>query len=214
MSQIGSDLNPPASPEFSIPAEPPGWPKVVGIISIVWGSLGILCGVCSALFTVSMGTFMERMMKFAAQQPQRGGGPVIPTTPMPAELQPGALSIIGAFIWPIGAIVLLMAGIFTVKRAANGRSMHLAYGALSLLGTLLGLAGAFAYQASSKAYMAAHPDDPWIKIMNQNGGLNNQVIQAAGLTCVAAIYPIFCLVWFGALGKRPEVGAQVQEPLM
>jgi hypothetical protein len=216
MSQFSAPES--ASNEFNVPTEPPAWPKVVGIISIVLGSLGTVCGLCIAVFTFSMGAFMQKMGELQQQgqaQGGRAGGPMIPTTPMPPEFAPGPLSMVSAVFWPLGTILLIIAGIATVKRAANGRPLHLGYAGASLLFTLIGLVGAFMYQSSSHAFLAAHPDDPWSQFFSSSqGGMQNQIPQAVGMTCFSAIYPIFCIVWFGPLGKRPEAGAPLPEPLM
>lgn len=38
---------PPVNPgQIDFDPEPPSWPKVIGIISIVWGSLGVICNAC------------------------------------------------------------------------------------------------------------------------------------------------------------------------
>ncbi|HMN39372.1 MAG TPA: hypothetical protein PKE29_00905 [Phycisphaerales bacterium] len=216
MSQYGSPSH--VSGEFNVPTDPPAWPKVVGIISIVLGSVGTVCGLCAAVFTFAMGPFLQKMGELQQQaQSQggaRGGGPMLPTTPMPAELAPGPLSMASAVFWPIGTIILIVAGIATLRRAAKGRTLHLGYAGLSLLFTLIGFVGAFMYQASSSGYLSSHPDDPWSQFFNGQGGMQNQIPQAVCMTVVAAAYPVFCLVWFGPMGKRPEAGAALPEPMM
>jgi hypothetical protein len=214
MSQYGSDPNAPTGSDFNTSGDPPTWPKVVGIISIVLASLGVVCGLCGMVFVVALGPFMQKMGELQAQGGGARGGPVIPTTTIPTELVPGPMSVVAAIIGPIGSIVLLVAGITTVRRAASGRSIHLAYVAASLLATALALVGAYQYQASASSFMAAHPDDGWSKFFMSRGGSGGQFVQAIAVSCVGAIYPIFCLVWFGIMGKRPEVGSMPQEPLV
>jgi hypothetical protein len=216
MSQYPTDPVQSTSSDFHLTTsgEPPAWPKVVGIISIVLGSLGTVCGLCIAVFSFAMKPFMQKMGELQAQGGGARGGPMIPSTPMPAELSPGTLSVISALFWPIGTIILIVAGISTVRRAAGGRTMHLGYAGLSLLFTLVGLAGAYQYQTATTQFFSAHPDDPWTKFFMAQGGMGTQLVQAIGMTCVSAIYPIFCIVWFGVMGKRPEAGALIQEPLV
>ena len=119
MSQYPTDPVPSMTSDFQLSGEPPAWPKGVGIISIVLGSLGTVCGLCIAVFTFAMQPFMQKMGELQAQGGGARGGPVIPTTPMPAELSPGILSIVAAVFWPIGTILLIVAGISTVRRAAG-----------------------------------------------------------------------------------------------
>ena len=214
MSQYPTDPVPSMTSDFQLSGEPPAWPKVVGIISIVLSALGVICGLCGAVFILGMSSFMQKFGEMQAQGGGARGGPVIPTTPMPVELAPGVLSVVSVIVGPIGSIVLLIAGIATVRRVASGRMLHLAYVGISVLAIVIGLIGAYQYQSTGVAFLAAHPDDPWSKMFAAQGGMGRQFLQSMAISCVTAIYPIFCLVWFGVMGKRPEVGAVIQEPLV
>ncbi len=215
MSQFGNEPAPSTPSDFHLSGEPPAWPKVVGILSIVLGSLGTVCGLCFAVFSFAMQPFMQKMGELQAQGGASArGGPTIPSTPLPAELSPGPLSMVGAVFWPIGAIIMLVAGIATLRRVASGRTLHLGYAAVSLIFTFVGLAGAHMYQSRATLFLAAHPDDPWSVFFNKQGSIGMHFVQALGITCVSVIYPIFCIVWFGVMGKRPDVGAPLQEPLV
>lgn len=216
MSQLNQPPMPPTSSDFSLPAEPPSWPKVIGIISIVWGSLGTLCGICGAVMTVAMGPFMQWAAKMQAQAPQRGG-PTLPTTAIPSELTPNGLQMVSAFFWPIATILLIVAGISLLKRAAAGRTLHLASGAISAVFTLVGLAGAFMYQQSASKFIAANSSDAWAQFFSQqSGGPSGQLFQAGFIACVGLLYPAFCLVWFGAMKRthRDMTGGFEQEPIV
>ena len=216
MSQMGSESTPPMSGDFSMPAEPAAWPKVIGIISIVWGSLGILCGLCMGGIIVAMGPFLEWAAKMQAQGGgPRGGQQQMPTTPFPVELRPPALSVVSAIAWPIGAIILLVAGIMLVKRSASARMAHLVYAVFSGTMTVVGLLGAYQSQSAVNSFLQAHPDDPWAKFFQQSGGGSSQFVQAAVGGCIALIYPAFCLIWFGMVKRRPEdMGPRAEEPLV
>jgi hypothetical protein len=216
MSTMNSPSMPPTSSDFNMPTEPPAWPKVIGIISIVLGSLGTICGVCGAVMNLSMGAFMEWAAKMQAQGPQ-GGGAKLPTTPLPAELTPHALSIVSAIGWPIGTIVLIVAGITLLRRAASGRTLHLVYAVISILFTLMGVGGAAIYQGTASKYIAANPTDDWAQFFSQqSGGPSGQLLQALVISCVAIIYPAFCLVWFGAMKRtqRDMTGGFSQDPIV
>src|SRR4051812_22540881 len=116
MSQL-----PPTQSDFEIPLpdEAPAWPKVVGIISIVWASAWMLCGVCglaSPLFLGMMSNMVEKDM-----------GPMPPA--MRPSLPQMALMAVG-LAW---AVLLLCAGIATVTRKPSGRVLHLAYAVGALI---------------------------------------------------------------------------------
>ena len=111
MSQMNT---PQVSSDFDMPSAPPAWPKVVGIISIVLASLGLVCGVCGLI---------QNGMAFA----QGGAEMQMPegkTMQMPA---PSLLSIVLMALGWLWSLMLLTAGIMTVKRRANGRTLHIVY---------------------------------------------------------------------------------------
>ncbi len=100
-------------------SELPGWPKVIGTISIVWASLGLLCGGCGMIFLVAMPTFMKGAVEKLGPMPP-------PMLPSPEQMVLGGIG----FLW---AIVLLVAGITTVTRRPIGRPLHLIHGAVAII---------------------------------------------------------------------------------
>lgn len=209
-----SQMSPPNRSELMPVAEPPAWPKVMGIISIVLGGLGLPCGLCVGIMSLAMGPFMQKMGELQAQGGGAKGGPEIPSTQIPSELAPGTLSILSGLLWPLCAILMLMAGVMLLQRKPAGRTLHIVYGMISVLGTLIGLIGAWMYSQSAAAYMAQHPDDPWTKFFTaQGGGPSGQFVQAIGLSCVSFIYPAFVLIWFLFVKRNPaDMGERLSEP--
>src|SRR3954464_12580541 len=103
-------------PDIAEPKPLPGWPKVVGIISIVWGALGVTCLGCF----FGMSQFLPALMGK-------------PDEPLPPTLKPDPLQMGVYILGAIMALVLLIAGVLTVKRRPVGKWLHLAYAAVSLL---------------------------------------------------------------------------------
>lgn len=188
---------PPTTSDFQISAEPPKWPKVVGIISIVLASMSLVCGGCG---------LVQNVMGLA-----QGGKDVEVPNSAPIHIPPPSVLSVGlgvmGWLW---AVVLLVAGIMTVKRLARGRLLHLVNAAVSIVLTIASVAvGMAEMQRVLDAF-----------------GQNSQMAQVAGfirmfaygVMCFAVTlglgYPIFLLVWFGIMGKRPEAGAAPQEPLV
>lgn len=197
MSQFDSDSTPSVSADFNASGEPPAWPKVVGIISIVLASLSLICGGCGLVQNV-MGLV-------------QGGKDVEMPNSAPIHIPPpSGLSVgLGVLGW-LWAVVLLVAGIMTLKRLAKGRLLHLVYAGVSIVLTIGSVAvGMAEMQRVFDAF-----------------GQNAQMAQMAGMIrmftyavmCFAVSlglgYPLFLLVWFGMMGKRPEAGAMPQEPLV
>lgn len=202
MSQF--DQNPPTfgEPDFAEPR--PGWPTGLGIFSIVWGSLGVLCGGCTAASTFAQGLMLEWAAKMQAQGPQQAGAGALPTGPIPAELQPSAMQVVGGVIHPLGGVILLVAGILLCMRRPVARMTHLVYAAVSLLGTIVGVMGVMSWVNSFRAFEAAQPDHEWVAYFNNFSNPSMMVAQTIGFAFVSVLFPVFVIIWFGMVKKRPE----------
>jgi flagellar biogenesis protein FliO len=185
------------SGEFGIAGEPPAWPKVVGIISIVWGSLGIVCNVCGLAGPAMSNLFVNMVPPEQREQMKQQ---------MAASRNPLSigLSAVGLLV----AILLIAAGIQTLRRQASGRPMHLLWG---VLGIVLAIAGGAVALANMKTQMASMPQQssPQAQQMATTFGY----VGAACAVVFFMIWPVFVLIWFGPLGKRPEAGVR-EEPLV
>jgi hypothetical protein len=177
-----------SSYEMTMPEEPPAWPKVVGIISIVWASLGLTCGLCGIGWILYLPTFGKQM---EAQM-----GPMPPTmTPAPAQM---ALMAVG-MLW---AILLLVSGIMTVSRKANGRTLHLVYAVGAILLTLPSLGLQVKQQMDMADWAAKNPDSKWAQQSKAGPAIGLSVGAVMGFA-----YPIFCLAWFAPKKHSPDVNA-------
>lgn len=194
MSQMNT---PPMSSDFDLPSAPPAWPKVIGIISIVLASLGLVCGVCGLI---------QNGMAVA----QGGADMQISETETVKLPAPSVLSLVLMGMSWLWSLVLLTAGIMTVKRRANGRILHIVYAGISIVIGIASLAVSWMDSQRMLEAMNAIPE------MAQMAGFIKMMVFF--FMCIGAAmglgYPIFCLVWFGMLGKRPEVGAAAEEPIV
>lgn len=177
---------PPTTPDHPLPEEPPRWPTVVGAISIVWASLNILCGGCGVLSPLLMSTFLEAA--------ERDYGP------MPDVMKPGALQIGLYAVGLVWAFVLLAAGIALTLRKPVARPLHLVYGAVSVLLSIVGIVIGVMAQIELSEWLANNPDNPWAK---QHNPAATYVGMAFGVLLGLA-WPVFCLVWFGLVKRTPR----------
>lgn len=202
MSQF--DPNPPTfgEPDFAEPR--PGWPTGLGIFSIVWGSLGVVCGGCTTASTFLQGPMLEWAAKMQAQGPQGTGGPAMPTGPIPVELQPNGVQVVAGLIHPMGGVILLVAGILLCMRRPAARVAHLIYAAVSLLGTVLGVVGVMSWVSAFRAFETAQPDHEWVQYFNTFSNPAMMVAQTVGAAVVSVLFPAFVLFWFLFIKKRPE----------
>jgi uncharacterized membrane protein len=201
MSQIGSESQTPASGDFGIPAEPPAWPKVVGIISIVWGCLGIICNVCS-LGSSAVGNALVNMAP-PEQREQIKQQMAASHSPLTMGLY-----VVGTLV----AILLIAAGVQTLRRQANGRALHLLWG---VLGIVMAVAGGAVGLMNMKTQMANMPQNANAQAAQaQQMGMTFGYVFFACIMVLVVIWPVFVVIWFGPMGKRPEAGAGDQEPLV
>ncbi len=197
MSQYPTDPVPSMTSDFQLSGEPPAWPKVVGIISIVLASLSLVCGGCG---------LVQNVMGLA----QGGKDVEIPNSATIHIPPPSVLSVgLGVLGW-LWAVLLLVAGIMTVKRLAKARLLHLVYASVSIVLTIASVAVGMAEMRRVFDAFAQNAQ------MAQMAGFMR--MGAYAVMCFAVAlglgYPIFLLVWFGVMGKRPETGAVLQEPLV
>jgi hypothetical protein len=189
--------NPPAIPpqapfggDFGLEPQRKAWPKVIGIISIVWGSLALICNGCGLVGQMFQSAAMGMM-------PQQTGGQQIP--PMPDVMKPGiaeyAVSGLGILI----GVILITGGSMLVARNPIGRVLHLAYAGLSIVITLAGTALAIQKQSAIAAWAKQNTEDFWAKQQGQSASFAMIGIGVVALLGLA--YPIFCLVWFGAVKR-------------
>jgi hypothetical protein len=179
MSQV-----PPIEPTLEIdPEDRPSWPKVIGILSIVFGALGLLCNGCGVLSPVLLGMV-----------PLPPGETALPPTMTPGPL---LLGLYAAGL--LTAIFLLIAGITCVQRSYAARTMHLIYGAASVLLVIAGIV----LQLQLMAQM-----DQWVKdnASSQFAKQHNPAFSIIGLavgSLIGASWPVFCLIWFGVVKTTP-----------
>lgn len=188
----------PASPPDDLDLtgiEPPKWPKVVGTISIVWGSIGLMCVGCGAA-----SPFLMRLAM-----------PAETTEPPPPWTQPNPVVFASLGVSLIVTVLLIIAGAATVGRKPAGKPLHLAYVVLGLLSMAFGTYVQLQLQATNRQWALDNPDNPIAQQMQAGGGIG-QTIGMAFSIFMGAAYPLFCLVWFGFMGKKPEQGREEPAP--
>jgi hypothetical protein len=166
--------------------EPAKWPKVVGIVSIVWSVLGVTCGGC--------GLASGAMTEWAASMAPPEFGP------MPAELKPMGLQLGLAGAGMFWALLLMASGIACVMRKPGARPLHLTY---AIGAIVLGLAGAYLgymQQQVAMQFVRDNPSSKWAQQAKPEIGLIMLVVG----TALALAWPVFCLIWFGMVKRRGE----------
>ena len=180
---------PPIGPVDSAAFEElPSWPKVVGIVSICWSSLGIFCTGCGVAGLLMLPQFMSKA------EEQLG--------PMPDVMKPNFVQMIFAGIGIIPVAILMVAGILTVRRSKAGAIAHLLYGGVGLITGLIGTAYGIMHQLELQTWGQQNASSKWAQQAGSPAGWIGLVVAAL----IGIAYPLFCLVWFGLIKRNADMG--------
>lgn len=170
-------------------AEAPGWPKVVGIISIILGALGLVCGGAGIVW-MAVG---PGMMQGSAQNMQGGMPPVLLQMNVPVL----ALTAVGT-AW---SILLVVAGAMCAGRKPMARSLHLLWALGTVVLTIVNTKFQLDIQADIAEWIKDNPNSDFAQYAQRGGG--GMVGLAIGLF-IGLAWPVFCLIWFGFVKTKPE----------
>ncbi|MCE5326755.1 MAG: hypothetical protein LLG01_10090 [Planctomycetaceae bacterium] len=113
---------PPLTVGVRVPSTQPVWPMVIGIISIVWGAVGVMGSIAAA---------------FTGQISQNGGSDEQDLFEyMPAWW--GNWVFVASIVSVAMCAMLVVGGILLVKRRRHSRGIHLLYAYLDILTTVAG----------------------------------------------------------------------------
>lgn len=173
----------PNNPDLFI--DRPKWPTVIGVISVSWAGLGLLCGVLGTVGFV----FMRQPM-FTEQMEKSMG------SPMPDVMLPNTMQLVLMGVGTLWACVLLFAGIALVTRKQTGRMLHLLYAIVALALACAGLFLQARQMSALHAWVEANPGNKWAQTQSPVG----QFLGACFGMIMSLGYPTFLILWFG-LGK-------------
>jgi len=182
---------------------PAGWPKAIGVLSMVFGILGITCGVLGLGMLAFFGSVMGNVMS----------GQLGPNTPPPPFTPPmDAFLIVTSAIGFMLNGLLIFAGVQLMRRRQAGRSLHLVYAVvgvfIAFIGSYVGFRGQQAQSTAMQAWITQYGESSdtakQIKQSQQQQAQFQGTVQIAsmmgGLGLTLA-WPVFCIVWFGMAKK-------------
>lgn len=174
--------------------ERPAWPKVIGIISIVWGGLG-LCyrGLVTGYMAVAPSLI----------ESQLNGDPV------PDAMRMGIADWLIALVSLGLALLLIFGGITAVSYRPLTRVLHLLYGALSIPLAAVRYINNSAKQDKMMEWAEQYPNNPISQSMqsmdpNSLTAAISEVVSLAFLIVLGFGVPVFYLIWFGLIKTKPE----------
>ncbi|MEQ8770945.1 MAG: hypothetical protein RIB60_10615 [Phycisphaerales bacterium] len=172
-------------------AEPPKWPKVVGILSITFGSIAIFCGAIGMAMLPLQASFVEGALNGDPPPPTMVAGPI--------DFAIGGYGV-------LTNILLIVAGVMCVSYKPATRAAHLLYAPLSILGSIAGTWYNWSKQAKVEQWLQDYPDSDMAQALAQqqaSAGVVNLVVLVVFVVLFMS-WPTFCLVWFGISKTKPS----------
>ena len=197
-------MSPPVDAELELSVPQSDWPRVIGVISIVYAILGLLCVTPWMLLSPFMSSFMGAFIEDA---------PAYPGVLSAVYFVQGAASVILGILLLIGAVKLLGR-----NPAAAGWLKTWVVSRLIVL--LIAAVAGFLLIADTVDYQMAL-NEAITRQANTGGGaampmqsrealVAQSVIMLTVGSAVVAIYPIFLGIWFSRSKIRDEIAAWPQ----
>lgn len=171
----------------------PRWPKVIGIISIVWGSLGLVCG---GLGLIAL-PFSSKFVGMALKDGE----------PVPYGMVPSGSDYAIATIGLGMTLLLLFAGIACVSYRPITRMMHIAYAMLGIPLVVWQYLNQLHKQELNAQWAKEFPDSAMAPGFAQSASGSATPSQLIGLVLLIVLgfgIPLFYLIWFGLVKTKPE----------
>ncbi len=172
---------------------PPGWPKWIGIVTIVYATILLGCTGIGAAFAPLQGKMME---------------PLLDGAPMPDGMKLSGLDWAFMGLGLVFTIILLFGGIFCVMRRPVCRWMLVFYGVCSIPVSLWSYVRQLEKQESIRVWVEQYPDTQLAEMMRMQQQGNAQAIgEMVGLVMIlllGVLVPLFYLIWFGFVKTKPE----------
>jgi len=170
----------------------PKWPKVIGIISIVLGALGLTCGGIGLALAPMSAKLMETTLE---------------GDPLPYGMQVTGIDFLIGGIGLILSGVLLFAGITGVTRRPVTRPLHLTYAICAIPMNIWGILNQMAKQEQNVQWAKDFPNNPMAQSMDPTNNPGAQIGQMIGLGLFLILglgIPMLYLIWFGLVKTKPE----------
>ncbi|MFZ4576068.1 MAG: hypothetical protein ACOYN0_16915, partial [Phycisphaerales bacterium] len=102
----------------------------------------------------------------------------------------------------ISAVLLITAGVLSIGRKPLTKNLHVAYAIFAILMTIVGTKVNLDLVARQRTWALEHPETDFAKQMNAPGQKAGGAIGLAFGLAIGTAYPIFCLVWYGAVKRK------------
>lgn len=194
---------PPAPPTKQgdfVPVKPPeSWPTVIGVISIIFGSLGVLSNVCGGVFL-----FLSEPLMSLVPEEQASEMEAQMSSSMPYPFMQGGLM----FIELVVSVLMLVGGIMLLRRRRAAAGLLFGTAWLDLVANTAGAAVGFLVMQAQMKAMQENAE----MAQQMPAGIGSLVQGAGGVMMFVqwvflAIWPVFVLIWFSRSKVRESVAA-------
>lgn len=191
-----ADAPPTEHGEFVAARPPESWPTVIGVLSIIFGALGVLGNACSIVTTLFLGSFAGMVPEEDAAELEAQLAQGVPYPGLTAGVAAGEFVI---------SILLLVGGILLLMRKRQGVPLLKAFAWLDLLMNTLGVVLSY---FTMQAQMQAAQNDPNMQQMLPGPAAMMQGMGSVMLVLgwlFSAVWPVFLIVWFSRQRIRDAV---------
>ncbi len=191
---------PPAPPPRSVITELPSrWPKTIGIINIIFGSIGFLFGLLGVLYMIFMAKILQMTMQ---SQPDM----LAQMEEIDFSIIMGTQALASGVVGILWSIILFSAGIMLVKRSRNARFTNMLWAVIRI------------FLAAAAVYLALVNTPRWTEHLQELAdqgnemaasmiGRSNLVVGISMALLFGLPYPLFLLIWL----IRPKIKAECAE---
>ncbi|VAX38817.1 hypothetical protein MNBD_PLANCTO03-2166 [hydrothermal vent metagenome] len=190
---------PPTQAGDFVPVTPPeGWPTVIGVLSIIFGGLGVVGAGCGAIVMLAFPALINLMPEGPEREElEKSIGQGLHYVP---------LQIGSQLIEFVLAVILIVGGVQLLKRSRGAVKSLTVFAIGDLISnTLVLILGIMTAQAQAKM-MAENPEMQQVPQGAQGMMEALGVIGAVVTWVLSAIWPIFLLLWF----RRAKIRASVE----
>ena len=168
------------------------WPTVIGVIALVFGIVGTLGGVWTAVSPL----FVEAMMKFVPQ-----GQP----TGMEAMQNSAPWLVLSGLGMTVLGIILIVGGIRLLQRRRRAIQTCRVWAVAKMVFVVANAIGNYSFQMESMATVQQQvPNTPAMPVDFSNIMSAMMVVTAVVMSLWGWALPIFLLIWFGRSKIKTE----------
>jgi hypothetical protein len=187
----------------SVPSQPPAagsttWPKIIGILSIVFGSLGVLMhAFLGVTLTVFSAANHDLLLEFGAKP----DAPINSSIPMLQFMTSNTVVMAaGTLLLTLWSIFLIVAGVQLLRHRPVAIALHVAWAIGKLFFPIMVIVPMLLMFQGTQMLISrlAASDSPDALASVNTPAVSTYILMfyALGLLAIAWSYPIFLLAWF------------------